>query len=174
LANSLDIEILAFMDEVARLLKAWRRERPEVDVAPLEVLSRVSRLAVHLARARAAAFAEVGLEEWGFDVLAALRRTGAPYQLSPGALIRETLVTSATITHRVDRLTERGLVSRAPDPRDGRGVVVSLTAAGRDLVDRALELLVAAEERLLAPLSQRQRRDVAAALGHLLAVLDAS
>jgi DNA-binding MarR family transcriptional regulator len=161
------------VDEVQRLLQAWRRERPDVDVAPLEVLSRVSRLAVHLGRVRAAAFTQVGLEEWGYDVLAALRRAGAPYQLSPSALIRETFVTSATITHRVDRLTEARLVARTPDPHDGRGVLVTLTIDGRDIVDRALKLLVDAELALLAPLAEPQRLQVGLALAQLLTVLDA-
>ena len=87
-------------DEVDRLLEAWRRERPDLDVAPMEVLSRVSRLARHLDRARSQAFETHGLESWEFDVLAALRRAGAPYQLSPGKLLKETLVTSGTMTNR--------------------------------------------------------------------------
>src|SRR6059058_6697504 len=90
-------------DEVDRLIEAWRRERPDLDVAPLEVLSRVSRLARHLDRARGAAFSAHGLEPWEFDVLAALRRAGAPYELSPGQLTAEALVTSGTMTNRIDR-----------------------------------------------------------------------
>ncbi|HVU74719.1 MAG TPA: MarR family transcriptional regulator [Mycobacteriales bacterium] len=159
-------------DEVARLLGEWERERPDVDLAPLEVFSRVSRLAVHLSRARAEAFAAVELEEWGFDVLAALRRSGAPYRRSPGALVRETLVTSATMTHRIDRLEAAGLVERRPDPDDGRGVLVGLTAAGRARVDRALDLLVEAETALLRPLPARDRTAVAAALRRLLVAVE--
>ena len=159
-------------DEVARLLADWRRERPDVDLAPLEVFSRVSRLAVHLSRARAAAFAAVELEEWGFDVLAALRRSGTPYRLSPGALVRETLVTSATMTHRLDRLEAAGLVERRPDPDDGRGVLVALTAGGRQRVDRALDLLVEAERSLLQPLPARDRPAVAGSLRRLLAAVE--
>ena len=96
-------------DEVDRIVAAWRRERPDLDVGPLQVLSRVSRLARHLDLARGAAFAEHGLEGWEFDVLSALRRAGAPYELSPGQLVAQTLVTSGTMTNRVDRLERRGL-----------------------------------------------------------------
>ncbi len=102
------------------------------------MLSRVSRLARHLDRARRAAFAAHGLETWEFDVLSALRRQGAPYQLSPGALLRATLVTSGTMTNRIDRLAEAGLVSRSRDPQDKRGVLVQLTAAGLRTVDAAM------------------------------------
>lgn len=99
-------------DEVDRLVAAWRRERPELDVDPLHVLSRVSRLARHLDLARRTAFAEHGLEAWEFDVLTALRRAGPPYRLSAGALLRATLVTSGTMTNRIDRLERSGLVDR--------------------------------------------------------------
>src|SRR5215467_2014716 len=94
----------ALRDEVDDLVAAWQAERPDLDVAPLQVLSRVSRLAKHLDRARRAAFAAHGLEAWEFDVLSALRRHGAPYQLSPGSLLHATLVTSGTMTNRIDRM----------------------------------------------------------------------
>ncbi|HZC41694.1 MAG TPA: MarR family winged helix-turn-helix transcriptional regulator, partial [Streptosporangiaceae bacterium] len=96
-------------DEVDDLVSAWRSERPDLAIEPLHVLSRVSRLARHLDRARRAAFASHGLESWGFDVLSALRRQGPPYQLTPGALLRTTLVTSGTMTNRIDRLAAAGL-----------------------------------------------------------------
>src|SRR5580765_2271755 len=106
------------LDDVDRIVSAWRRERPDLDVTPLEILSRVSRLARRLDLARGAAFAERELETWEFDVLSALRRAGAPYELSPGQLVLETLVTSGTMTNRVDRLTRRGFVERNPSPTD--------------------------------------------------------
>src|SRR5436305_15290797 len=118
-------------DEVDDLVAAWRAERPDLDVQPLQVLSRVSRLARHLDRARRAAFAAHGLEPWGFDVLSALRRQGPPYQLSPGALLHATLVTSGTMTNRIDRLADAGLVSRHRHPQDKRGVLVALTEQAR-------------------------------------------
>src|SRR4249920_2130242 len=132
-------------DEVDELLEAWSRERGDLDLAPVGVFSRVSRLARRLELARRDAFATHGIEQWEFDVLAALRRAGAPYELSPGRLLRETLVTSGTMTNRVDRLEERGFVTRLPDPNDRRGVLVRLTDAGRSTVDGALDGLLARE-----------------------------
>jgi DNA-binding MarR family transcriptional regulator len=156
------------------LIAAWHSERPDLDIAPLQVLSRVSRLARHTDRARRAAFSAHGLDLWAFDVLAALRRQGPPYRLSPGALLHTTLVTSGTMTNRIDRLEQAGLVRRDPDPQDKRGVLVTLTAAGRTKVDAALEDLLAAERSLLADLSAEQCGALAALLRALLAPLDAS
>jgi DNA-binding MarR family transcriptional regulator len=127
----------------------------------LEVLSRVTRLARHLDLARRQAFAAQGLESWEFDVLSALRRSGEPYQLSPGQLLRETLVTSGTMTNRVDRMTSRGLVARRPDPNDRRGVQVRLTAAGRQAVDAALDQLLVRERDLLRALPPDDQRRLA-------------
>ena len=144
-------------DEVDRLVAAWQRERPDLDVRPLEVLSRVTRLARHLDRARRAAFSEHGLEVFEFDVLAALRRAGDPYVLSPGQLLAQTLVTSGTMTNRIDRLESRGLVQRRPDPGDRRGVHVRLTPQGKERGDAALADLLTREEALLAALTPKQQ-----------------
>ncbi|MFD8478907.1 MarR family winged helix-turn-helix transcriptional regulator [Kitasatospora sp. NPDC059673] len=159
-------------DEVDRLVAAWRRERPDLDVEPLEVLSRVSRLARHLDRARRTAFAEHGLEPWEFDVLTALRRAGDPYQLSPGQLLTQTLVTSGTMTNRIDRLTTKGLVVRLPDPDDRRGVLVRLTDAGRDKADQALAGLLTHEREILARLAPTQRAELASLLRQLVIPFD--
>ena len=134
----------------------------------MEVLSRISRLAHHLDRRRAAAFSAHGLESWEFDVLAALRRSGRPYQLSPGELLRETLVTSGTMTNRVDRLAARGLVSRDDHPGDRRGVLVRLTDKGKETVDAALVDLLNAERVMLGSLSDNEQSQLAAVLRHLL------
>jgi len=155
-------------DEVDGLVEAWRRERPDLDLGPMEVLSRVSRLSHHLDRARRTAFSDHGIEPWEFDVLAALRRAGSPYQLSPGRLIKETHVTSGTMTNRVDRLEERGLVKRLPDPSDRRGVLVQLAQAGRTTVDGALDGLLAREAALLAALGGSDRRELAGLLRSLM------
>ncbi|MDP9820265.1 MarR family winged helix-turn-helix transcriptional regulator [Nocardioides massiliensis] len=160
-------------DEVDLLVQAWGRERADLDLAPLEVFSRIDRLSVLLGRARKAAFAEHGLDGWEFDVLAALRRAGAPYELSPGRLIRETLVTSGTMTNRVDRLAERGLVERSPDPRDRRGVLVRLTPAGKDAVDGAFASLLAREQQLLTGITPAERDALAATLRALMVPLEA-
>lgn len=159
-------------DEVDRVVEAWRRERPDLDVAPLHVLSRVSRLARHLDLARGAAFAERGLEGWEFDVLSALRRSGEPYELSPGQLVAQTLVTSGTMTNRVDRLARRGLVERSPDPDDRRGIIVRLTPTGREVVDAALADLLARERALLSRLPEARRHQLAELLRQLLEPFD--
>jgi len=161
-------------DEVARIVAAWRRERPDLDVSPLEVFSRVSRLARHLDLARRTTFANHGLEPWGFDVLAALRRQGHPYQLSPGSLVTQTLVTSATMTNRIDRLQAQGLVRRLPSPEDRRGVLVELTSTGQSCVDAALVSLLDAEHTLLAGLAPGDVRMLARLLHDVLGPLDHS
>jgi DNA-binding MarR family transcriptional regulator len=160
-------------DEVDDLVAAWHAQRPDLDVEPLQVLSRVSRLARHLDRARRAAFAGRGLQPWEFDVLAALRRQGAPYQLSPGELLRITLVTSGTMTNRIDRLEKAGLVGRRRDLQDKRGVLVMLTPEGSARVDAALSDLLTSEQALLHPITARSRSTLAGLLRDLLAPLDA-
>ena len=160
-------------DEVDRLVHAWERERPDLDLRPLQVLSRVSRLSHHLDLVRRAAFAAHGLDSWEFDVLAALRRAGTPYQLSPGELARETLVTSGTMTNRVDRLAARGLVRRLPDPGDRRAVLVRLTDAGCAHADGALEGLLRRELELLSALDHRDRDRLAGLLRSLVAPFEA-
>ncbi|HPU13015.1 MAG TPA: MarR family transcriptional regulator [Aeromicrobium sp.] len=155
------------MDEVDQIVAAWRRERPDADVSAMEVLSRVTRLAKHLDRLRKLAFATAELDSWEWDVLAALRRTGRPYELSPGQLVAATMVTSGTMTNRVDRLVERGLVLRRADPDDRRGVLVSLTPDGLNRVDTALDALLVREHELLAALSADDRAAIAAGLAAL-------
>jgi DNA-binding MarR family transcriptional regulator len=133
------------------------------------VFSRISRLNRHLDLARRAAFTAHAIEAWEFDVLAALRRAGAPYELSPGRLLRETLVTSGTMTNRVDRLAARGFVERYPDPADRRGVIVRLTAEGKEAVDGAFGALLEAERSFLADLAPADQKRLATLLRTLLA-----
>jgi DNA-binding MarR family transcriptional regulator len=159
-------------DEVDRLVESWNRERPDLDVQPLHVLSRVSRLARHLDRARRTVFATHDLEPWEFDVLTALRRAGSPYQLSPGRLLHATLVTSGTMTNRIDRLAAAGLVERHPDPQDKRGVQVRLTDTGRSVVDAAFADLLAREHDILGALTPTDRQALAGLLRTLLAPFD--
>lgn len=155
-------------DEVDAIVAAWRSESPELDVSPMQVLSRVSRLARHLDLARREAFAAHDLEVWEFDVLAALRREGPPYELSPGELTRQTLSTSATMTNRIDRLEAKGLVGRQPNAADRRGVRVRLTASGKVRVSAALADLLAVERTLLAGLESPARAALADLLRRLL------
>jgi DNA-binding MarR family transcriptional regulator len=157
-------------DEVDRLIAAWKRERPDLDLAPLAILSRITRISRQLDIARRDAFAE--LDTWGFDVLAALRRAGSPYQLSPGQLMQETMVTSGTITNRLDGLEDLKLIIRAPDPEDGRGSLVKLTAAGVRAVDKAMEDLLDRERGLLASLTKDERADLADLLSQLASTLE--
>ena len=158
-------------DEVDELVEAWQRERADLDLGPVEVFSRITRLARLLDLARRQAFTEHSIESWEFDVLAALRRAGTPYELSPGRLIRDTLVTSGTMTNRVDRLAARGLVERLPDPNDRRGVLVRLTADGKETVDGAFEALLDRERALLADLPLRGRQQLADLLRTLMSPL---
>jgi DNA-binding MarR family transcriptional regulator len=156
-------------DEVDALVEAWRRERPDLDLAPVEVFSRIGRLSRQLDLARRQAFTDHDIESWEFDVLAALRRAGGHYELSPGRLLKETLVTSGTMTNRVDRLAARGFVERLPDPHDRRGVLVRLTPEGRQAVDGAFEALLAAERDLLADLPAKDHKQLAGLLRTLMA-----
>ena len=155
-------------DEVDDLVEAWARERDDLDLGPVAVFSRISRLAHHVDRARRQAFTAHDIESWEFDVLAALRRAGRPYELSPGRLLRETLVTSGTMTNRVDRLAIRGLVERHPDPSDRRGVLVRLTPEGKEAVDGAFAALLDAERELLTGLSEKDQTELADLLRRLL------
>ena len=155
-------------DEVDDLVEAWARERSDLDLGPVAVFSRISRLAHHVDRARRQAFTAHDIESWEFDVLAALRRAGRPYELSPGRLLRETLVTSGTMTNRVDRLATRGLVERHPDPSDRRGVLVRLTPEGKEAVDGAFAALLDAERDLLTGLSEKDQTELADLLRRLL------
>jgi DNA-binding MarR family transcriptional regulator len=159
-------------DEVQQLVAGWREALPDVDVSPLEVLSRVTRLAHHLARQRSAIFARHDLETWTFDVLSALRRVGPPYDLSPGQLLAQTLVTSGTMTNRLNHLEQRGLIRRRPDPKDARSIRVRLTPEGRRQVERALKDLVVREDALLGGLDHEQRSTLASLLKIVVAPLD--
>lgn len=156
-------------DDVDEIVDAWRRERPDLDPEPLHVFSRLSRLARRLDLDRATAFGDHGIDGWEFDVLSALRRAGAPYELSPGRLVQETLVTSGTMTNRIDRLAAKGWVERTPSPSDRRGVIVRLTETGRAAVDGAMADLIARERDLLAELSEAETGELTSLLRRLLA-----
>jgi DNA-binding MarR family transcriptional regulator len=157
-------------DEVDRLIAAWKRERPDADLSPLSILSRITRIARHLDLARRDAFAD--LETWGFDVLAALRRAGAPHTLSPSQLMQETMVSSGTMTNRLDRLEELNLITRQPDPSDGRGSLVTITALGIKKVDEALDQLLKNERAFLTDLNAAEQAELADLLSRLAANFD--
>ena len=160
-------------DEVDRIVGAWNTQRPVLDFSPLEVLSRMDRLTRLLDRARRDVFRRSDLEAWEWDVLSALRRAGAPFQLSPKQLLQQTLVSSGTMTNRIDRLVARRFVRREADPADGRSVLVTLTDDGRIRVDAAITRLVDVEDDLLQALSRADRDRLAGLLRKLSLSFDA-
>jgi DNA-binding MarR family transcriptional regulator len=160
-------------DAVDAILDQWAAERPDVDVSAIAVIGRISRLEKQLATELARVFAVHGLEHWEYDVLATLRRSGAPYELTVGEMLESMMLASGTISHRIDRLEGRGLVERRPDPNDGRVVRVRLTRAGKALLERALVDHAANESRLLSGLTSRERGQLAALLRRLQVTVDA-
>lgn len=155
-------------DAVDAILAQWGRERPDLDVAPMGVVGRISRAQLLLGRELKDFFAGHGLERWEFDVLATLRRHGAPYELTAGALLRAAMVTSGAITNRIDRMEAKGLVERVRDAGDRRSVRIRLTPRGLETVDELVGLHTANEDRLLAALSPAERERLAGALRTLL------
>jgi DNA-binding MarR family transcriptional regulator len=155
-------------DHVDQLIEQWHRERPDLDVSPMEVIARISRLCRILERQIEETHASSGLNQSQFGVLAALRRAGPPYCLSPTALYNSLLISSGAMTNRLARLAAAGYVRRIADPEDGRGVLVALTPAGKRLIDRALTVHYDNERRLLASLSPRERTSLGSLLRRLL------
>lgn len=145
------------MDHVDRILAQWNRERPDLDVEPMGLLGRIARLRTHLAREIEKALAAHGLNSASFDVLATLRRSGPPYRLSPGDLIPTTMVSSGTMTNRLDQLEKAGLIERENNPDDRRGVIIALTPKGLALVDAAVTDHVENQHRLLDGLDAQER-----------------
>jgi DNA-binding MarR family transcriptional regulator len=160
-------------DHVDEILTEWARERPDLDVEVLGLVGRLFRVVQLADAALGEGLERHGLQSGWFDLLAALRRAGAPYQRNPTELMRATLLSSGGMTKRLDRLAEAGLVERRPDPHDRRGTLVRLTGRGKQLVDRALPDHVANEERLLAALDPAERRRLDELLGKLLSALEA-
>lgn len=158
----------ADQDVVDKIMSEHRRLDPDVDVAPLAVVTRVARASRILDQNMRAATLAHGVEPWEFDVLATLRRTEPPYQLSAGALVDAMMLSPGAITNRVDRLVTRGLVTRDVDPGNRRRVLIALTPAGHELVTRLLQVVVELHGSLLAGLSDTERDQVATALRKLL------
>lgn len=162
------------MDEVDRIVTSWQKQRPDLDTSPMLVFSRITRLSRHFDLARRTAFLAHDLEPWEFDVLSSLRRAGAPFALTPGVLMAELLVSSGTMTNRIDRLESKGLVKRSPSPADRRAVLVTLTTRGKQSVDAALESLLECERHALIGLSANEQRELALLLKPLLLPFDRS
>lgn len=144
-------------DHVDRILAQWRRERPDLDVGPMGLLGRLARLTTYLGREVEKTFLELGLSSASFDVLAALRRSGKPYRLSPGDLLATMMITSGTMTNRIDQLEKTGLVERLTNPQDRRSVLIALKPKGLDLVERAVTAHVANQHRLAALLEPEEQ-----------------
>ncbi|WP_062464633.1 MarR family winged helix-turn-helix transcriptional regulator [Demequina soli] len=158
-------------DAIDGILEAWARERPDLDVSALAVIGRLSRYAALVQVRLDRVFAEHGLQSWEFDVLSALRRSGAPYELTPGELDRALLITSGTTTHRIQRLEARGFVTRHRDEADRRIVRVRLTETGRAAHEATHDAHAANETRILAGLSGADRADLLSGLQALGRVL---
>jgi DNA-binding MarR family transcriptional regulator len=148
-------------DHVARIMAQWATERPDLDVSPQGIIGRLHRLAARLTEELVAVYAEYGLGEGEFDVLATLRRSGPPYELTPSEIGAQSMVTSGAVTKRVDRLEGQGLVARRVGEYDARGRVVALTDKGKNLIDRAFTAHMANEHRLVEALSQLERSRLA-------------
>ena len=148
-------------DRVDQILAQWQRERPDLDVSPMGIIGRMGRLAKHLERAIQETFSEFGLNVGEFDVLAALRRSGQPYQLSPTELFNTLMVSSGTMTHRIDRLEQAELVKRIPHANDRRGTLIELTDKGFNVIEEAVEAHVVNEHRVLSVLEESEREALA-------------
>ena len=159
-------------DRVARIQEAWARERPDLDVTPQGVIGRLHRVAAFLTEELCVVYRRHGLGEGEFDVLAALRRAGEPFERAPGELARHTMVTTGAMTNRLDRHERDGLVSRRMRAEDGRGRVVALTTAGRRVIDDAFADHMANEHRLLAMLDPSDAADLEAILRTWLARIE--
>ena len=155
-------------DSVDDMIRAWARRDPELDASPLEVVGRLLLCARHLERALVAALEPFGLSFGDFDVINTLRRRSDPAGTNPRDLARSSLITSGAMTARLDRLARSGLINRAPDSADRRGVLICLTEHGEQLADEALQAVLAADEAFLSPLDPDQRKAAASLLKRLL------
>lgn len=159
------------VDHAQHVVDQWRTARPELDASPILVIGRLHRVALALTTELVKVYNAHGLGEGDFDVLATLRRSGEPYELTPTDLMDQTMVTSGAVTKRLDRLEGAGLVERRVSAGDRRSRIVALTDAGRELIDRAVPEHLANEARLLEPLSPSEQATLARLLGKLGASL---
>lgn len=171
----LDVKTLVIsmdLDAVDQILAQWQRERPDLDVAPMGIIGRITRLSKILERTIQDKFMDFGLTAPDFDVLATLRRSGQPYQLTPTHLFNKLMVSSGTITHRIDRLEKSELVKRIPDPNDRRGCLIVLTEQGFCLIDRVVEAHVDNEHQILKMLEDQEKETLVTILRKMLYSLE--
>ena len=161
-------------DAVDRILAQWREQRPDLDTSPMGPIGRLKRCAVLVQQRLDRVFTEYGLSRWEFDVLATLRRSGPPYSMAPTALFSALMVSSGTMTHRLQGLESRRLVTRIADAKDGRSMPVRLTPSGLKLIDRAVEAHVRNEKNLLAPLGDADIAKLDVQLSRLLVLLESA
>ena len=159
-------------DAVDAILEQWARERPDLDASPMGPIGRIMRCAALLEQGIESALTPFGLSRWEFDMLATLRRAGAPYRLSPTALFSALMVTSGTMTHRLKSLETRGWIERVPNDEDARSLLVQLTRKGRALVDRAVAAHVENERALLSALPAAALAELDERLSTLLLALE--
>lgn len=160
------------MDRATRAAEQWARERPDLDTGSMVLLGRLGEAALVIARDRLnPAFAAFGLQPGEFDVLATLRRSGAPYALTPTGLYEAAMISSGSMTNRIDRLEKAGLVERRPNPADKRGTLVALTAEGLALIESAVETHVANQQAIVSGLLESERKQLSELLGKLIASL---
>lgn len=155
-------------DAVDEILKQWQRERPDLDASPMGVIGRIARITKHLDRSIQDTIADFGLNLGEFDALATLRRSGDPYQLSPTDLFKAMMISSGTITHRIDRLEQAELVQRLPDPSDRRGTLITLTTKGMHLIDQAVTAHGANAHEILSDLDPSEQAALAVLLRKLV------
>jgi len=148
------------MDHVDKIIKQWHQERPDLDVGPMEVIGRIKQVSQLLLREMDKTFSAHGLNGASFDVLATLRRSGEPYGLSPGDLMASTMVTSGTMTNRIDQLVKAGFVERTANPQDARGFIISLTNGGHELIDRVLNDHVKTQAQLTDVLTKEEKKSL--------------
>ncbi|WP_408952257.1 MarR family winged helix-turn-helix transcriptional regulator [Lysobacter sp. Hz 25] len=161
-------------DSVDAILDQWRRERPDLDASPMGAIGRVKRCAALLQRRLDKTFSTFDMTSWEFDVLATLRRSGAPHCLAPTALFSALMITSGTMTHRLQRLEAAGWIERRANPSDARSLLVQLTPAGLALIDRAVEAHIENERRIMASLAPARLRSLDDALSELLTMLEST
>ena len=159
-------------DAVDAILAQWKRELPDLDLGPMGTIGRIKRCAALLQRRLDETFATFGLNGWEVDVLATLRRSGAPYSLSPTVLFSAMMVTSGTMTHRLQALETRGLVDRVPSAEDARSMLVQLTPAGLELINQAIRAHVENERRILANLNATELKGLDQRMIQLMKALD--
>lgn len=158
-------------DRLDELAAQWKVERPDLDSSVMAVVGRLLIVGELMGRGIDRMAAEHGLDRGQGDVLLTLRRSGDPYRLSPSQLVKALLVSSGTMTNRIDHLERRGMIERVPNSKDRRGIHVQLTAEGLNLVENLIGEHVANEARMLAPLNRRERNELATLTRKLLAHL---